>query len=181
MTPLCRTEVVRTVGLGTLISVSLPSRRRSGFTLIELITIMLLVGIMAVVVLPRFDLLRGFDEVGYRDKVKATLEYARKSAVAQRRNVRVALAANNLTLTIDNDVPEGVSAGTFPRALALPAPDGACGGATNQICAPAGVTLTGPATLSFTPLGKPSAASAYIVTGDGATTITVEAETGYVH
>jgi MSHA pilin protein MshC len=126
-------------------------------------------------------MLRGFDEAGYRDKVRATLEYARKSAVAQRRNVRATLSGNNLALTIDNDIPEGATAGTYPRALALPVPDRACGGATNQICAPSGITLAGTATLSFTALGAPSTAGAYTVTGDAAHTITVEAETGYVH
>lgn len=156
-----------------------PRRTIAGFTLIELVTVMLIIGIMAIVVLPRFDLLRGFDEIGYRDKVRATLEYARKSAVAQRRNVRVVLAGNNLTLTIDNDVPEGAGANNFPRALALPTADRACGGATNQVCAPAGVTLAGTATLTFTPLGRPSTAGAYTVTGGG--NITVAAETGYVN
>jgi len=158
----------------------LPQRCQPGFTLIELITVMLIIGIMAFIVVPRLDLLRGFDEIGYRDKVKATLEYARKSAVAQRRNVRVTLAGNNLTLTIDNDVPEGGAAGTYPRPLVLPAPDSSCA-ATNQICAPSGITLAGTATLSFTPLGVPSSAGSYTVTGDAAQTITVEAETGYVH
>lgn len=158
-----------------------PQRSQSGFTLVELIVVMIIIGIMAVLVLPRFDLLKGFDEIGYYDKVKATLEYARKSAVAQRRNVRVALAGNALTLSIDNDVPEGLGAFTFPSALALPTPDNACGGAANQICAPTGIALAGPATLTFTPLGVPSAAGAYTVTGDAAHAITVEAETGYVH
>lgn len=162
-------------------SISLPRRDGAGFTLIELVTVMLIIGIMAFVVLPRFDLLRGYDEIGYRDKVKSTLEYARKSAVAQRRNVSVSLAANKLTLTIDNDIPEGAGAGGFPRNLALPAADRACGGTTNQVCAPANVTLVGNAVLSFTPLGVPSAAGLYTVTGDSPYTITVEAETGYVH
>ncbi|MCF8197238.1 MAG: prepilin-type N-terminal cleavage/methylation domain-containing protein [Sulfuritalea sp.] len=154
----------------------------TGFTLIELIVVMIIIGIMAFVVLPRFDLLKGFDEVGYRDKVRATLEYARKSAVAQRRNVRVALASNNLTLTIANDIPEGAGGASFARALSLPVPDRVCGGATNQICAPANVTLTGPASLDFSPLGRPSAAGAYaVVTSESTQNITVEAETGYVH
>jgi MSHA pilin protein MshC len=160
----------------------LPQRCQSGFTMIELIVVMVMIGILAVVALPRFSMLSGFNEIGYRDKVKATLEYARKSAVAQRRNVQVALAGNNLTLTIDNDVPEGAGAGTYPRALALPAQDSACAGVTNRICAPAGVTLAGTATLTFSPLGvpSPSAGGAYTV-GTPAYGITVEAGTGYVH
>ena len=58
---------------------TLAARRRArGFTLIELIMVLLLLGILAVFALPRIDLTRGFDEVGYRDAVRATLEYARK-------------------------------------------------------------------------------------------------------
>ncbi|MCF8149835.1 MAG: type II secretion system GspH family protein [Burkholderiaceae bacterium] len=171
---------------------SRPRHKNSGFTLIELIVVMIIIGILAFVVLPRFDLLKGFDEVGYRDKVKATLEYARKSAVAQRRNVRVALAGNNLTLNIETCHPEGtlistppcptpIALGTYPRNLPLPVPDRACAGPTNQICAPANVTLVGTASLDFSPLGRPSAAGAYAVTGESTQNITVEAETGYVH
>ena len=161
---------------------SLATRRGTpGFTLIELVMVLVLLGILAVFMLPRLSLTQGFDEVGYRDAVRSALEFARKSAVAERRNVRVALAVNNLTLSIDDAGPEDGGAGTFPRNLNLPAADRRCGGALNQLCAPTGVTLTGPAALSFTPLGQPSAAASYAVTGDAPWTITVEAETGHVH
>lgn len=153
-------------------------RGTTGFTLIELVMVLVLLGILAVFVLPRVDLTQGFDEVGYRDAVRSTLEYARKSAVAQRRNVRVVLAGNNLTLTIDNVTPDTVGAGTFPRNLALPAADRRCGGAVNQLCAPANIALAGPATLTFTPLGQPNAAAVYTVTGQPA--INVAPETGHV-
>jgi prepilin-type N-terminal cleavage/methylation domain-containing protein len=64
----------------------MPTQR--GFTMVELVVTMIIIGIMAIAVVPRMDLLRGFDEIGFRDQVKGTLEYARKSAVAGRRNVQ---------------------------------------------------------------------------------------------
>lgn len=161
-----------------------PRRRPSGFTLVELVITMIVIGILAVVVLPRVSLLQGFDEVGYRDKVKATLEYARKAAVAQRRWSCVSLAGNDLTVTIDLNIPENYVAGTCPaNALALPATDKSCSpSASNKVCHPTGVTLTGPvAPLLFSPLGQPSAGATYTVTGTTTATITVEAESGYVH
>jgi MSHA pilin protein MshC len=124
-------------------------------------------------VLPRFDLLRGFDEIGYRDQVKATLEYARKAAVAQRRNVQVTLAAGSVSVMIASDIPEGAAAGTFNRNLVLP------GSNSHTFAAPSGVTLNPPATLTFDPLGRPSAAGSFTISGI-AQPIIVEAETGYV-
>lgn len=163
---------------------TLATRRGTpGFTLIELVMVLIVLGILAVFVLPRIELTRGFDEVGYRDAVRATLEFARKTAVAERRNVSVALATSNLTLTIENVGPES-STGTFPRALALPTPDRRCPVPipVNQLCAPPNITLTSATgTLIFTPLGRPSAAASYTVSGTPPWTITVEAETGHVH
>jgi len=158
------------------------SPRQSGFTLVELVVVIIVVGILAMTVFPRMDLLRGYDEAGYRDKVRSTLAFARTSAVAQRRNVRVALVGNNLALSIDNDVPEGANAGAYPRPLNLPATDSRCSGSANMICAPSGVTLIGANALTFVPLGRLSgvANAAYTVTGQTAYTVTVEAETGYV-
>ncbi len=165
----------------SLVVSMLLSYRNHGFTLIELIMVLILVGILAIFVVPNVRLTQGYDAVGYRDSVRATLEYARKSAVAQRRNVKVTVSGNNLELTIANDIPEGASSASFVRGLPLPTPDSRCGGPANRLCAPQGVTLTGPVTLIFSPLGRPSSGAGYIVTGDETWTTTVEAETGHVH
>ena len=150
--------------------------------MVELITVMVIIGILGVTVLPRFAQVLVFYETGYRDKVKSSLEYARKSAVAQRRYSCVSIAGNDVLVTIDLGVPEAYLGGCPATALALPADDGDCNpAAANRVCARPGVTLAGPATLTFSPLGAPSAAAVYTVTGGAAQTITVEAETGHVH
>jgi len=149
--------------------------------MIELIVVMITIGILAVVVLPRFDLLRGFDEIGYRDKVRATLEYARKSAVAQRRYVKVTVASNGLSLDISSADPDSGFPAAFPRTLLLP------GSGSNTIVPPSGGTLTASVNpLVFDALGRPftstglliTVVTAYAVSGN---TVTIEAETGYVH
>lgn len=147
--------------------------RARGFTLIELIATLILIGILAVVALPRMDMLRGWNEVGYRDRVKGALEYARKSAVAQRRQVRVTIAGSALTLEAQAQTPEGEGAAAWV-ALNLP------GSSANSFAAPTGVSLT-PANdiVIFDALGRPDAGKSYTVSG-GTGNITVAAESGHV-
>lgn len=160
-------------------------RRGRGFTTIELVTVMIVIGIMAYFALPRLDILRGFDEEGYRDKVRASLQYARKAAVAQRRFACAVIdAAGDVTFTIESVEPENAGHSAvcpYGRPLGLPATDAACGGATNMICHPAGVTLTPAASIQFDPLGRATlGAGTYTVSGGGNPTITVTGETGHV-
>jgi MSHA pilin protein MshC len=124
-----------------------------GFTMVELIVIMLVVGIMAIAAVSRMDSLRGFDEIGFRDQVKATLEYARKSAVAGRRYVCVGVAAGNtgLVVTRDQADPDTRTLATVNCTFALNLP----GRQANTIVAPAGIAFAGPAAaVIFDPLGR---------------------------
>lgn len=160
-------------------------RRGRGFTTIELVTVMIVIGIMSYFALPRLDMLRGFDEEGYRDKARASLQYARKAAVAQRRYVCAVInAAGDISFTVESVEPENAghsAACPYGRQLGLPATDAACGGATNMICHPAGVTLTPAASIQFDPLGRATlGAGTYTVSGAGNPTITVVGETGHV-
>jgi len=148
-------------------------RRLAGFTLVELVVTMVVIGIMAIAVVPRMDLLRGFDDVGFRDQVKAAIEYARKSAVAGRRHVQVAIVGNTITVTAASALPE-TNPTTYNRNLQLP------GTNSHTFTAPSGVTITPNTTLVFDPLGRPSAGARLTVSGAGTITVTVEAETGYV-
>ena len=156
-----------------------------GFTLVELVMTMIIIGILAVFVVSRMDFRSGFDERAYHDRLKAALQFARKAAVAKRRYVCVGVAANVVSLTVDANVPESTAApfgGTCPfaSALALPSPDSGCGGASNQICVPSGVTLAvSAASFQFDARGGASAAITFSSTGQP--DIKVEPETGYVH
>lgn len=161
--------------------------------MIELIVTLMLVGILAAAVIPRFDGLRGFDEVGFRDQVKATLEYARKAAVAQRRWICVSVngGGNGLVVTRDLAVPETRTLATVSCTATLPLPGGA-----NTVTAPTGVVFATPAAdVMFDPLGRAwgpandctpvsTTQYCYSVQATGSATaqiVRVERETGYVH
>ncbi len=148
----------------------MPAQR--GFTMVELVMTMIIVGIMAIAVVPRMDLLRGFDDIGFRDQVKSALEYARKSAVAGRRHVQIAIVGGAVTVTAASALPE-TNPTTYDRNLQLP------GTNSHTFTAPSGVTISPDTTIVFNPLGRPSAGATITVSSAG--TITVEAETGYVH
>lgn len=163
----------------------LPRRRfylrafNGGFTLVELIVIMMLVGILAVAAIPRFVDRSAFDATGFSDQTKAALGFAQKSAIAQRHNVCASIAGNTLTLT--QAMAPGVAT-ACTAALNNPST-----GQPYAIAAPAGVTLAASASpFQFDGLGRPNLAASVTVTvavpGDASLTrtITVETETGYV-
>ena len=151
----------------------------TGFTMIELIMVMVLAGILAVAVAPRFANKSAFDERGFFDQTITMVRYAQKVAIAQRREVFVNTTTNTICLTYVADL-------TCATA-----------GAANQVINPADQAwfkrdATGPkqaggafaaaTSFSFSALGRPSAASVISVVSTGPSqTITVEAETGYVH
>lgn len=160
---------------------ALPQRQRA-FTLAELVTVLILVGILAVAVIPRFADRDAFAAAGFVDQLTAALKHARKSAVAMRRNVCVALSGSDtLTFTYNPATEDGFSCGA--SALPLPLP----GSSDHRLKAPSGVSMAFmPATLStvaFNGLGKPSAGASLAIKGSDGTSasVVIEDGSGYVH
>lgn len=172
-----------------------------GFTLIELVVVMVVVGVLAITALPRFFFRADYDQRGFYDKALATLQFARKAAVASRHHVCVTVnsAANPPYLTVDISTVDPDTISGFPvncgNNLTLPFQDRDCGsGINNETCAPSGVTLASASfpngtVIVFDPAGRPglggtttSIGGTMTITGGANTsTITLEQETGYAH
>ncbi len=142
-------------------------RAERGFTLIELIMVIVLLGVLAVFAAPRIFNSNDFNARGFHDETLALLRYAQKTAIAQRRTVCVALNDTGVALAIDTDSPADGTCNTSP---ALPnAPRGGSGLAGSV------------ASFEFTPLGSINQATNVTITIAGSSTIQVETATGYVH
>lgn len=146
----------------------------SGFTLIELIMVIVIVGILAIYVAPRFYDFNVFQSRGFADQVQASLRYAQKIAIAQHRNVCVAFTSSSVTLNIAS-----ISGASSACDMDLISPTGS---ASYVINAPAGITFVAtPADFRFDALGKPTNAPQTITISGAANSIVIESETGYVH
>lgn len=74
-------------------------RHAHGFSLVELITVMVLIGALAAVAVPRL-MGNTWASTTYRQEVISALRHAQKSAVSHRRLVCANVAGNTVTLTI---------------------------------------------------------------------------------
>lgn len=71
-----------------------------GFTLVELVTIMILLGILAFTALPRFESGLAAKGAAVRDQIVASLRYAQKYSVSHRRLVCATVAADGHSLAL---------------------------------------------------------------------------------
>lgn len=146
--------------------------------MMELIMVIVLMGILSAVVLPRFAGRLEFEGRGFFNQVEGMIRYAQKTAIAQRRNVSVQInsADRRICLTYQ-------AASLTCAAEGVRDPDG---GALFAKLAPTDVNFSATSTITFTALGRLTGNANMQVTvtqagAPAAGTITVEAVTGYVH
>ena len=139
---------------------------------------MVIIGILAVAILPKWNGSSGFDERGFRDRVVAGLRYAQKAAIASRRTVCASFSSPPASVTFRiSTLPPVATDCTTGAALVGPDNNALVVMATGKAS-----FATLPADVVFDASGRPGSGAVIGVSGlPAALAITVEAETGYVH
>jgi MSHA pilin protein MshC len=143
-----------------------------GFTLVELVLVLLIAGVLAAVAVPRLLDRGAFESHGAAAEVRATLRHAQKLAMAKNREVCVTMGANAVTLSLNATLTPGAAC-----SVALTRPGD---GAPYTITLPAGVGLTPALGFRFDGSGRPNPDMDMTWTLGGSLALNVSRETGYV-
>lgn len=170
-------------------------RRQRGFTMVELIVVMVLVGILGAVAGGRFFDHSAFESQAFAEQVRVMLRYAQKTAIARNAPVFVNFEDNRISLCLAEPKGACAPAAFVPSPGGTSSGDDAAGaqcGTQNWYCLgrPAGVSWDVallPDFLAFDGLGRPIHADGRpggiqlaISAGGDTMNVSVSEETGYV-
>jgi len=151
------------------------SDRLDGYTVIELLLVIVLLAILGAVAGSRFFDNAAFDERAYADELAGSLRYAQKVAVASGCRVRADIAASSYSLT--QQTPQ---AGHCDSADAsFPLPVRLSTGEVMSGSAPAGIVTTPTLTVVYDALGRTNFAANQTLTV-GSRSLFIQADSGLV-
>jgi prepilin-type N-terminal cleavage/methylation domain-containing protein len=156
--------------------------RQAGFNTIELMVVIVLLGILAVNVMPQTTAMFGVRDATWHDSVLSALRTAQKSAVARRRLTCVTVNATTVVVTTSSVNP--AAAGT-PCDKPINGPDGSATFATSDN-SNSTTTVSPSGVIYFQPDGRATSdyagafSSSRTITVSGASNIVLYGETGYV-
>jgi MSHA pilin protein MshC len=150
-------------------------RRRGGYTIVELVLVIVILAILGVLAGPRFFDNAAIDERAYADELAGSLRYAQKVAVASGCRVRAEIAAGSYALTQQSPQSGHCNPAdtSFPLAVRL-----STGELMNGL-APGGVIAAPAITLVYDALGRTNLASNQTIMV-GARSLTIQANSGLV-
>lgn len=151
----------------------------AGFTLMELVTIIVIVSILGAMALPRFVGGTSFDVFGFSEQLSQTLRLAQKMAQASRRTTCVTIAASGVTLQRSGTVGSATCDTVLPNPVT---------NSTAALKIPGGVLVT-ETVIRFNAQGQPvsatgavfSAQQDIVISGEHSRIVSIAGETGYVH
>jgi len=132
----------------------------SGFTLVELIVVVLITGILSASIAPRFFGVTSYEDRKAADELRTAFRHTQQLAMNRGGNVQLILTASNFTVQLTDGTALQSPAGIKPY----------------QINFPPNVAISPAVTITYDRLGRPSAGATITL---GSQTVTVEQETGY--
>ena len=162
--------------------------RQNGFTLVELITVLVILGVMAVIGSSKFFSSSSFNASQYHQEILSAARYAQKIAIASQQSVAININSTDFSLCYGT----GSSPACSPNNSDVkhPATQGKIGTSNSAFytkSVPSGVSLTNvPKTIYFDSAGEPNDSSGKITTQQvitivGMGNVNIEPVTGYVH